>query len=154
MTGPAEGRHLDAKLAIIGQQVEERIDVLERRRRRGWRIGVGMLGAVALGGTAATAAALSYAPPATVVVEVPVIVESLRCVDEGGAFFTARYSYPADEPDPVDRDAACATAWEAASSLDPDATPEQLLALAGRVLAESAGGGEFRVLHATFGPVG
>lgn len=153
-TGPVEGAHLEAKLAIIGQQVEERIDRLQGRRRRGLRIGIAALAVVALGGTAATAAALSYTPPATVVVEVPVTIENLRCVDGDAAYFTARYAIPAADPDPVDRDAACAAARKAASTLDPAATPEQLLAIAAGLLAESADGADIRVLHATFGPVG
>lgn len=153
-TGPVEGAHLEAKLAIIGQQVEERIDDLQGRRRRGLRVGIGVLAALALGGGAATAAALSYTPPATVVVEVPVTVENLRCVDGGTAYFTARYAVPAGAPDPVDPDAACELALDAADRLDPSATPEQLLARAARVLSESAGGADIRVLHATFGPVG
>jgi hypothetical protein len=151
---PAEGRYLDAKLAIIAQQVDERVDGIQGRRRRGLRAGVALLAAVSLGATAATAAALSYSPPATVVVEVPVTVENLRCVEGDTAYFTARYTVPADEPDPVDRDAACATARVAAAELDPEATPEQLLAIAREVLAESADGAEIRVLHATFGAVG
>ena len=154
-TGPAEGRHLEAKLAIIGQQVEERIDVLQGRRRRTLRIGVAALAALALGGTAATAAALSYTPPATVVVEVPVTIENLRCVDDAGvAYFTVRYAVPASEADPVDREAACDTARAVAAGIDPDATPEQLLDTAAAVLAESADGAELQVLHATFGAIG
>ena len=158
MNGPAEGRHLEAKLAIIGQQVEERIDDLQGRRRRALRIGVALLATVALGGTAVTAAALSYTPPATVVVEVPVVIENLRCVDgsdaDAPAYFTVRYSIPADAPDPVHRDAACDAARDAARGLDPRATPEQLLEVAAEVLSASSGGARLRVLHTTFGPVG
>lgn len=152
--GPAEGRELEARLASIGQQVEERIDGLQGRRRRAVRIGVAALTAVALGGTAATAAALSYAPPATVVVEVPVTIESLRCVDGESAYFTARYSIPAVAPDGVDREAACDAARVAADELDPGATPDELLAVAARVLSESGGHTGLRVLHATFGATG
>ena len=152
--GPADGAYLEAKLAIIGQQVEERIDGIQGRRRRALRVGVAVLAAVSLGATAATAAALTYAPPATVVVEVPVTVENVRCVDGDAVYFTARYTVSADEPDPVDRTAACAGARGEVADLDPDATPEQLLAVAARVLSESADGADIRVLHATFGPVG
>lgn len=156
--GPAEGRHLEAKLAIIAQQVDERIDAIEGRRRRGARAGAAALVLLALGGGAATAAALSYPPPATVVVEVPVAVESLRCAEgadaDAPAYFTARYSFPAGASDPVDRTSACGAARTVAADLDPDATPEQLLELAAQVLAESADGAELRVLHATFGALG
>jgi hypothetical protein len=153
--GPAEGAYLNAKLAVIAQQVEERIDGLQGRRRRGLRIGMAALAVLAVGGTAATAAALSYAPPATVTVEVPVVLKSLHCIHgvdaSAPAYFTVRYSLRADERDPVDAVAACAAARLA--EVDSDATPEQLLSMASRLLADASptGSDALTVRHATFG---
>jgi hypothetical protein len=155
---PAQGVYLDAKLAVIAQQVDERIDGLQGRRRRGVRLGVAALAVLAVGGTAATAAALSYSPPATVVVEVPIAVESLHCIEgvdaSAAAYFTVRYVLGADEPDPVDPVAACTAARSV--GVDSDATPEELLALASQLLAEAspAGGENLTVRHATFSRVG
>lgn len=154
---PAEGAYLEAKLAVVAQQVDERIDGIQGRRRRGVRLGVAALAVLAVGGTAATAAALSYSPPATVVVEVPVAVESLHCVDgpdaSAAAYFTVRYALAADEPDPVDAVAACAAARSV--EVDSDATPEQLLAMASQLLGDAspAGSEALTVRHATFGRV-
>jgi hypothetical protein len=155
--GPAEGVYLDAKLAVIAQQVDERIDGLQGRRRRGVRLGVAALAVLAVGGTAATAAALSYSPPATVVVEVPIAVESLHCIEgvdaAAAAYFTVRYALGPDEADPVDPVAACTAARSV--EVDSDATPAQLLAMASLLLADAspAGTDDLAVRHATFGRV-
>lgn len=154
---PAEGSYLDAKLAVIAQQIDERIDGIQGRRRRRVRFGVAALAVLAVGGTAATAAALSYSPPATVVVEVPTVVESLHCIEgvdaSAPAYFTVRYSLEADEPDPVDAVEACTAARSV--DIDSDATPEQLLRVAAQLLADSSsvGGEEPTVRHATFGSI-
>ena len=155
---PPEGAHLALRLARIRQEVEERIDESESRRRRAWRVVVGASVAVALGASAATAAALSYLPPATVVVEVPVSVERLRCIDgvDAGrpAYFTVRYAVPAAAPDPVDAVLACQAAAELAGEIGDDLTPRDLLRAAAGVLDDADGDSASAptVQHAAFGP--
>jgi hypothetical protein len=155
---PAEGAYLDAKLAVIAQQVDERIDGIQGRRRRGLRLGVAALAVLAVGGTAATAAALSYAPPSTVVIEVPVTVERLRCIEgvdaTAPAYFTVRYAVPAGEPDDVDAVTVCRAAHasaEPAAALSPEALLERA---AGILTADLPPGAAVpTVQYATFGPI-
>jgi hypothetical protein len=154
---PAEGAYLDAKLAVIAQQVDERIDGIQGRRRRGLRLGVAALAVLAVGGTAATAAALSYAPPSTIVVEVPVAVERVRCIEgtdaTASAYFTVRYAVPAGDAGSVDSITVCRTAHASQDVID-DLTPEELLDRAAEILVADlpAGSAVPSVQYATFGP--
>ena len=63
MTGPKAGIHLDAAMAVVEQEVNERIDRIQDRRRRLSRVVVGALLVGTVAGGAATAAALTAAPP-------------------------------------------------------------------------------------------
>lgn len=154
---PAEGAYLDAKLAVVAHQVEERIDEIQGRRRRGLRTAVATLAVLAVGGTAATAAALSYAPPSTIVVEVPVAVERLRCIEgtdaTASAYFTVRYAVPASDAGNVDPVTVCRAAHASGDFID-GLTPEELLDRAAEILAAdlAAGSSAPVVQYATFGP--
>jgi hypothetical protein len=155
---PAEGAYLDAKLAVIAQKVDERIDEIQGRRRRRLRAIVAMLAVLAVGGTAATAAALSYSPPSTIVVEVPVAVERLRCIEgtdaTAAAYFTVRYAVPASEADRVDPVSVCRGAHASRDVLD-ELSPEELLDRAAEILTADlpTGSASPSVQYATFGRV-
>jgi len=108
---PKEGLYLDAALAVVGEQIEERIDQASRRRRARQRWGVatlalatmvsGSVAAVALSGVVTDAAT---APPSALTVSAEV-----RCVDgfdlDRPAYFTAHYR--TTDPAEVDLGRVC-----------------------------------------------
>jgi hypothetical protein len=155
--GPREGVYLDATLAVIAQQVEERVDRIQHRRRRRLRLGIAALALTTLGAGAATAAALTSPPPATVVVEVPVQIARLQCVEgidpNAAAYFAVRYAVPAVSGDTIDALAACLDAHAALESWE-HLSPEETLARAGQLLrSDSESAGEPVVQHVSTGPV-
>ncbi|QAY74525.1 hypothetical protein ET445_15510 [Agromyces protaetiae] len=134
---PREGVYLDATLAVIGEQLEERIDELSRRRRIGARVGVAALSVFAVtSGSLAAAVALSAVPEADPASAALSAVHELRCVegtDAGGdAYFTLRYLTAEGAP-AADDARVCASAW---SALEADeaalvaATPARLIQIA------------------------
>lgn len=143
---PKSGIYLDAALAVIGEQVDERIDELSRRRRLRYRIGLATLSIVALASGSVAAVALSSAgsrkeaPPAAVLT----IEHELRCVEGESAlrdaYFTVRYRMA--EESGADQQRLCALAW---SALETDAamlrsaTPEELIDIAEGLVEESLG---------------
>lgn len=140
--GPRDGIYLDAALAVAAQEVEERIDRIEARRRRRARLGVAVLSLSTLAGGSIAAAALVTAPPATVVIEVPIELRDLQCVEgadpTAAAYLTLRYAIPAGAPDPLDAAEVCRSA-RALLIGDPAAVlsnaPEELLRRATELLA-------------------
>lgn len=111
---PREGIYLDAALAVIGEQVGERIDELGRRRRLRLRLGVAALSVltIASGSVAAiaiTAAGRDADAPAAVVHTVAVGVQCVDGVDpQRPAYFAT--SFRIAEGTSIDAAAVCATA--------------------------------------------
>ena len=162
--GPREGIYLDAALAIVEQQVNERIDVLAQRHRTTSRALIVGLLVTTLGGGVATAAALTISPepPAA-----PTMMESsleLHCVDgpstTAPALFTARFSLRTAAGSSIALAAICAAARsavvaDAAPSLQ-DASPDDLLAVATDIIATSTAQKSIQwvdVAEASFGSV-
>lgn len=93
---PKEGIYLDAALGVIGEQIDERIDELARRRRGRSRVGVAVLAIATVASSSLAAFAITSAgggaapdgPALTRNVEV-------HCIDgedaEEAAYFTVRY---------------------------------------------------------------
>ncbi|MEZ3159343.1 hypothetical protein AB1K54_02220 [Microbacterium sp. BWT-B31] len=134
---PKEGIYLDAALAVVGEQLDERIDELSRRRRMGARAGIAALSVLAVAsGSVAAAVALSAAP-ATPAQQAALTAEHvLRCVEDDGtgrdAYFTLRYRTGVGDAS-ADEVRVCASAW---SALERDqamlvaATPDRLVQIA------------------------
>jgi hypothetical protein len=161
--GPREGIYLGAALAVVEQQINERLDVLTRRRRTVTRALIAGLVVTTLGGGAATAAALTFAaaPSAPEVTVVETSLE-LHCVQgetaDVPAFFTARLTVLGEAAADVDTAAICGAAFAAVGSDGGalrDSTPDELLANATALVADSAGlvDGETTVLESSFGAV-
>lgn len=155
MSAPKEGIYLDAALAVIGEQLEERIDELSRRRRTRRRFGIAALSVFALASGSVAAVALSSAreaeAPAAVVLSVD---QTVHCIEGDSAardaYFTVRYR-AADE---ADASRLCARAWSALGSEDAairSATPEELLSIAAGYVRESGAGTAVEVSDAAFG---
>lgn len=154
---PKQGIYLDAALAVIGEQVDERIDEIERRRRRSARWGVAALSLAVVASGSVAAVALS-AQRAADVAPPPVaatVAHELRCVegaDAGAAsYFTMRFrSADADVTDTAA--ALCDRAWKHLGE-DGDAlrsaSPAELVALAETFAA--ADDIEIDVTRAAFG---
>jgi len=144
--GPREGIYLDAALAVIGEQVDERIDELSHRRRTRRRFGIAALSvfAVASGSVAAVALSTSGVGDRTPAAVVLTIEHELRCVEGESAlrdaYFTLRYR--TGEESVADPRRLCALAW---SALQTDATrlqsatPDELIATAEGMVEESLG---------------
>lgn len=140
---PKEGVYLAATLAVMGEQLDERIDELARRRRLRARVGVTALAvcAVASGGVAAvalSAAAPELPAPAALTAE-----HELRCVDGDAvgddAYFTVRYRLGEDEP-PAEAVRLCALARSAVEARFDEfgsATPAQLIEIAEDLVAQA-----------------
>ncbi|MFT4051478.1 MAG: hypothetical protein QM677_04415 [Microbacterium sp.] len=155
---PKEGIYLDAALAVIGEQVAERIDEHERRRRRWVRAGVGALALAALAGGSATAIALSATLGDTGSADAAsahTVAAQVRCVEGGDptatAYFAARYRIA--EQAAIDPVASCRAA---AQLIAGDATlaalaPEELVATADELLARVNGADAVTVSSAAFG---
>lgn len=159
---PREGVYLDAALAVVGEQIEERIDQLSHRRAVRRRMGGGALAAATLLSGAIAAAALSGAfPGAQPEAAAPVDwgqPAQLRCVEgadaEALAFFTAEYRVP--EGTTVDAAAVCSGARamiKGDARLLGEASPEQLVVLAESVLRVALVEDEVAVSDASFGRV-
>jgi hypothetical protein len=136
---PKEGVYLDAALAVISEQIDERIDESSRRRhrRRVWGV-AGLVSATVLSGSVAayalTAAGTSgeaSAPP------VAMTAHSIACVDgtdaAATAYFTARYRVAADVE--VSPTAICTSARAVADADVRALSPDAARALAGRLIA-------------------
>lgn len=168
---PKEGIYLDAALAVIGEQVDERIDQLARRRVRRTRALIASLAVatVASGSVAAVAlTSLAENDPVTAAESRSVAAE-VRCVDGPpgdtlAAYFTARYRTP--ETVEVDSVAVCEAARVAVEDDETllDAAPSQLVTAARELImgaAEAPTAGEasrgaaptVRVDAASFGPL-
>ncbi|UJP10463.1 hypothetical protein L2X99_01830 [Microbacterium sp. KUDC0406] len=156
---PKEGVYLDAALAVIGEQVEERIDELDRRRRRRARVGVSALVAATLlsGSAAAYAIAQSHRPPHQAPIVEVSETRQLSCVEgadaSAPAYFTV--SYRADPAASVDAMAVCADARSTLASETARiarSSPVQLVAIATRLLKADAAD-RFTVEAASFGTI-
>lgn len=156
--GPKEGIYLDAALAVIGEQVDERIDEISRRRRRRGKVALAVLAlATVLSGSAAAYAVTVVAAHARVTEQhaVAIVAGEARCADAGqsDAFFTAHYRASADSA--LSESALCA-AVRADLVADPRRyealTPDGALAAAATLLTD-AGGVDITVQKATFSPV-
>ncbi|PRY68132.1 hypothetical protein B0I08_105297 [Glaciihabitans tibetensis] len=146
MPGPREGIYLDSALAIVEQQVNERIDAVTHRRRTASRALIVGLLVTTLGGGVATAAALTITPaPAAPSMMVESSLE-LHCVDGPAtivpAVFTARLSVRAKAGSELDLAAVCAGARVAVASDSAgtlqDSTPDELLRVATDIVTASA----------------
>lgn len=156
---PKQGVYLDAALAVIGEQVDERIDQLSRRRRARNRIGVAALAVVtvASGSVAAVAVGSAVGGREQGDAAAPTVAHEVRCIEgaraDGEAYFTVRYRVVESElPDLV---RVCADAWAAIQSDTATllaATPDELVARAEGMLAD-AGGGSPAASEAAFGPI-
>ena len=154
--GPKEGIYLDATLAVIGQQLDERIDELSRRRRIRLRavFAAVSLFAVASGSVAAYAAT-TVSHSETQPVRVASAIADVRCVDaldgNGPAYFAVHYR--ADVSPTADPAAICASAG-AALAADPSTyramSPDAAIAAATTLVAD-AGAMHATVQRATFG---
>ncbi len=140
---PKEGIYLDATLAVIGEQLDARIDELTRRRRTRSRFGVAALAVVALASGSVAAVAITTAgPDAAPAAAAHTEVADLHCIDgldpARAAYFTVRYRVA---PEMVVEDAAtCAAAREAiaADGSLTEASPAELVGLADRLLEGNA----------------
>lgn len=159
---PKEGIYLDAALAVVGEQIAERIDDVERRRRTRRGIGTAMLAlaVVASGSVAAVALATRDAEeiPAKIAYEEPAFVRCVEAPDAAdAAYFTVRYRVSTGVR--VDGVGLCRKAWETVSMGGEglqEKTPEELSQLAeGLVLGESdaAHGASVLVTEVAFGRV-
>lgn len=161
MSGPKTGIHLDAAMAVIEQEVNERIDRIQDRRRRLSRAVVGVLLVGTVAGGAATAAALTGAPPQTPpVVAAPLVVE-LHCVEgadpRASAYFTLRYRVAEEDAPAIVASGVCAAARAALSdSIEvAEADPAELLAIASLIVDTAIPAGvdvDYTVDEASFGP--
>ncbi len=159
MTGPKEGIYLDAALAVIGEQVEERIDELSRRRRTRRRFGIAALSIFALASGSVAAVALSTVRETEQPVAVALSGEySVQCVEGESAvrdaYFTVRYRTA--EGAGVDRLHLCGRAWSALASDSTQlraATPEELIGIAAGYVSAAApdAGSAVSVSDAAFG---
>lgn len=159
MTGPKEGIYLDAALAVIGEQLEERIDELSRRRRTRRRFGIAALSVFALASGSVAAVALSTARDAEQPVAVVMSAEHVvQCVEGESAvrdaYFTIRYR--AAEGAGVDQLHLCGQAWSALASDSTvlrAATPEELIGIAAGYVSAAApdAGTAVSVSDAAFG---
>lgn len=162
MSGPKAGIHLDAAMAVVEQEVNERIDRIQDRRRRLARVVVGALLVGTVAGGAATAAALTAAPPETTsVVAEPLVVE-LHCVDgadaRASAYFTVRYQIAEEDAPAVAATGVCAAARAAlGDSIElAEAEPTELLDIASLIVDAAIPAGpevDYTVDEASFGPV-
>jgi len=154
---PKEGVYLDAALAVIGEQVDERIDELSRRRhrRRAWGV-AGLVSATVLSGSVAayalTAAGTGDEAPAPVIA---LTAHSVACVDgtdpDAAAYFTARYRAAAGVE--VSPTAICTAARTVADADVRALSPDAARALAGRLIAgagDELGTADVRVDAASF----
>lgn len=143
MTQPKEGIYLDAALAVIGEQIDERIDEVSRRRRTRRRFGVAALSIFALASGSVAAFALSATGERE---EAPAVVMSaehvVQCVEGEfavrDAYFTVRYR--TTEGAGVDQPRLCARAWSALASDSSTllaATPQDLIAIVEDYLSEA-----------------
>ncbi|MBD3941872.1 hypothetical protein IF188_09215 [Microbacterium sp. NEAU-LLC] len=142
---PREGIYLDATLAVIGEQVDERIDELTRRRGRRVRIGIATLAVATIASGAATAVALtSRAGEQEPAASAPLTVtREVHCVDRPdpgvAAYFTARYRTGDDVS--VDDAALCASARSAIAADDgaiAQDSPAELVARALELVRSAA----------------
>lgn len=162
MTGPKEGIYLDAALAVIGEQVEERIDELSRRRRTRRRFGIAALSVFALASGSVAAVALSTEREAEQPVAAALSAEhTVQCVEGESAvrdaYFTVRFRTAGEAR--VDRLHLCGQAWSALASGSAElraATPEELIGIAADYVSAAApdAGAAVSVSDAAFGRLG
>lgn len=159
---PKEGIYLDAALGVIGEQIEERIDEMSRRRRLLMRVAVLALSAVTVVSGSYAAAALSGvfgSPDAAPAPAASTVDARVLCIDGGDAadapFFTVSYRVPAAED--TDEVALCSAAREllASDAADmADSTPETVVAVAAGLFDETtAAAPGFVVEGASFAPL-
>ncbi|MGM7699649.1 hypothetical protein [Microbacterium sp. A84] len=160
---PKEGIYLDAALGVIGEQVAERIDEIDRRRRRRTRVGVSVLAAVTVlsGSLAAAAMTGAFESPESEADRGPGSMSEpahLRCVEDADAgptaFFTANYRLAAGAT--LDVAMVCEQARTMIAADDEilaDSSPEELVAFAERMLLTRLDDDAVRVSEASFGTV-
>ena len=159
MTGPKVGTHLDAAMAVVEQEVNERIDRIQDRRRRISRFVVGTLLVGTVAGGAAAAAALTSAPPDCTPVVVAPLVFELHCVEgvdaSASAYFTVRYQVAPDDSVAISQSGVCSAARAALSdSIElAGSEPAELLEVAALIIDAAADGAEFTVDEASFGVI-
>lgn len=143
---PREGIYLEAALAVIGEQVDERIDELSRRRRLRSRITIGALSVFAIASTSVAAVAITSASvqhDSATRVGAAAIEHELHCIAGPSphlpAYFTTRYEATASvSVDPV---AVCGAAYRSVTAPDADfgsLTPSQLVIFAAGLLDEAS----------------
>lgn len=139
---PKEGIYLDAALAVVGEQLDERIDELSRRRRLRTRVGVAALAvfAVASGGVAAVAlSGLAPAPASPAALSAEHEVRCVEGADSDDAYFTVRYRTAEGEAD-ADAVRLCAQARSAIAGGFEEfraASPKELRAIAEGFIADA-----------------
>lgn len=143
---PREGTYLDAALAVVGEQLEERIDELSRRRRMRNRVGIAALAVATVVSGSMAAVALSN-PTTDAAAPAPVsltVSAELRCVDGFDASRPAYFavSYRTTDEGALDGERACAAARSALAADDAQVTsaaPAALVAMAAELLGEAMG---------------
>jgi hypothetical protein len=160
VSGPKAGVYLDAAMAVVEQEVNERIDRIQDRRRRLSRMVVGALLVGTVAGGAATAAALTAAPPKTTSAVSERVVVELHCIDGadagGTAYFTVRYRVAAPDASSIAATGVCSAAHAALTdSIElARAEPAELLEIASLIVGAAAASGQevdYTVDEASFG---
>lgn len=142
--GPREGIYLDTALAVIGEQIGERVDGLERHRRRRTRLGIAALSVLTIASSSVAAVAITAAgrdadAPAAVVHTVEVDVQCVDGVDPRRPAYFAT-SLRVSDGTTVDAGAVCATARRELAN-DPTLhaeSPRQLVTRAEAIVEEVA----------------
>ncbi|WP_217181934.1 hypothetical protein [Streptomyces sp. AC495_CC817] len=156
---PKEGVYLDAALGVIGEQVEERIDELIRRRRVRSRVAIAALGVMTLASGTVAAAAVTTALQASTQARdtAPLAPTSqVRCIEgadtETQPFFTVTYRIPDDAR--IDETALCLGARQQLLT-DADhlalSTPQQLASAAEALIVDVADTADVVVDEASYG---
>lgn len=139
---PRDGIYLDAALGVIGEQIDERIDELSRRRRRRARAGIAALAMAAVASSSVAAFAITSAvqllpqEPSTATMS----TIEVHCVDGEdtlrSAYFAVRFRAAVESTGKPER--VCATARNRLAADDGTiaaATPSEVVAIASEIVA-------------------